>query len=78
MANRWWSYNDTTVNLFYFITCSIIIERAINLRRDKILRPEIIQTIEALRSQEDIPFAISKCEVIPGPLFKPVETNPYE
>ena len=49
------------------LSLAVIIERAINLRRDKILRPEIIQTIEALRSQEDIPFAISKCEVIPGP-----------
>ena len=50
------------------LSLAVIIERAINLRRDKILRPEIIQTIAALRSQEDIPFAISKCEVISGPL----------
>ncbi|MBI2470340.1 MAG: MotA/TolQ/ExbB proton channel family protein [Planctomycetes bacterium] len=49
------------------LSLAVIIERAINLRRDKILRPEIIQTIEAIRSQEDIPFAISKCEVIAGP-----------
>ena len=49
------------------LSLAVIIERAINLRRDKILKPEIIQTIEAIRSQEDIPFAISKCEVISGP-----------
>ena len=49
------------------LSLAVIIERAINLRRDKILRPEILQTIEAIRSQEDIPFAISKCEVISGP-----------
>ena len=49
------------------LSLAVIIERAINLRRDKILRPEIIQTIEAIRNQEDIPFAISKCEVISGP-----------
>ena len=49
------------------LSLAVIIERAINLRRDKILKPEIIQTIEAIRNQEDIPFAISKCEVISGP-----------
>lgn len=49
------------------LALAVIIERTINLRRNKILRPEIIQTIESIRSYEDIPFAISKCEVIPGP-----------
>jgi len=49
------------------LSLAVIIERAVNLRRDKILKPEIIQTIEAIRNQEDIPFAISKCEVISGP-----------
>ncbi|HHT9137324.1 MAG: MotA/TolQ/ExbB proton channel family protein [Candidatus Brocadiales bacterium] len=60
------------------LSLAVIIERAINLRRDKILRPEIIQTIEAIRSQEDIPFAISKCEVIAGPfsnLLRRILTN---
>lgn len=49
------------------LSLAVIIERAINLRRDKILKPEIIKTIEAIRSLEDVPFAISKCEVISGP-----------
>lgn len=49
------------------LSLAVIIERAINLRRSKILRPEIIQTIAAIRCLEDVPFAISKCEVIPGP-----------
>lgn len=49
------------------LALAVIIERAINLRRNKILKPEIIQTIEAIRSPEDVPFAISKCEVISGP-----------
>ena len=60
------------------LSLAVIIERAINLRRDKILRPEIIQTIEAIRSQEDIPFVISKCEVISGPfsnLLRRILTN---
>lgn len=49
------------------LALAVIIERAINLRRDKILKPEIIKTIEAIHNPEDIPFAISKCEVISGP-----------
>ncbi len=49
------------------LALAIIIERAINLRRNKILKPEIVQTIEAIHSPKDIPFAISKCEVISGP-----------
>lgn len=60
------------------LSLAVIIERAINLRRNKILKPEIIQTIEAIRSYEDIPFAISKCEVISGPfsnLLRRILTN---
>ncbi len=49
------------------LSLAVIIERAFNLRRSKILKPEILQTIASIRCQEDIPFAISKCEVIPGP-----------
>ena len=62
------------------LSLAVIIERAINLRRSKILRPEIIQTIAAIRSQEDIPFAISKCEVISGPfsnLLRRILTNSH-
>ena len=38
------------------LALAVIIERAINLRRNKILKPEIIQTIEAIQSYEDIPL----------------------
>jgi biopolymer transport protein ExbB len=60
------------------LALAVIIERGINLRRDKILKPELIQTIESIRSQKDIPFAISKCEVISGPfsnLLRRILTN---
>ncbi|MCC7212930.1 MAG: MotA/TolQ/ExbB proton channel family protein [Candidatus Brocadia sp.] len=60
------------------LALAVIIERAINLRRDKILKPEIILTIKAIRSQQDIPVAISKCEVISGPfsnLLRRILTN---
>ena len=62
------------------LSLAVIIERAINLRRSNILKPEIIQTIEAIRCLDDIPIAISKCEVIPGPfsnLLKRILVNPH-
>ncbi|MCF6159220.1 MAG: MotA/TolQ/ExbB proton channel family protein [wastewater metagenome] len=49
------------------LALAVIIERAINLRRNKILKPEIIQTIMSIRTPDDIPLAISRCEVIAGP-----------
>ncbi|MDR4509334.1 MAG: MotA/TolQ/ExbB proton channel family protein [Candidatus Brocadiaceae bacterium] len=49
------------------LSLAVILERTINLRRNKILKPEIVQTIEAIRGPADIPLAISKCEVIGGP-----------
>lgn len=52
------------------LALAVIIERAINLRRNKILKPEIIQTIESIQGPGDIPLAISKCEVISGPFSK--------
>ncbi|KKO18505.1 MAG: putative biopolymer transporter protein [Candidatus Brocadia fulgida] len=60
------------------LALAVIIERAINLRRNHILKPEIIRTIETIRSQQDIPLALSKCEVIPGPfsnLLRRILTN---
>ncbi|MEB2309897.1 MAG: MotA/TolQ/ExbB proton channel family protein [Candidatus Brocadiaceae bacterium] len=49
------------------LSLAVIIEKAISLRRNKVLKPEIIHTIELIKSTEDIPFAISRCEVISGP-----------
>lgn len=49
------------------LALAIILERAISLRRSKIMRVEIIKTINSIRSPEEVPLAFSKCEVIPGP-----------
>jgi len=60
------------------LSLAIILDRAINLRKKKILKPEIIQTIEAIRNPKDVPAAISKCEVIDGPfstLIRRILTN---
>lgn len=49
------------------LSLAIIFERAISLRRGKVIRSEIIETINSIRSPEDVPLAFSKCEVLPGP-----------
>ena len=41
---------------------AIVIERAINLRRNKILIPEIISVVEEFNSVEDLKLASSMCE----------------
>ncbi len=44
------------------IALTIIIERAVILRKKKILIPEIISLIETIKRPEDIPLVISICE----------------
>ena len=41
---------------------AIVIERAISLRRNKILIPEIISVVEEFNSSEDVKLATSMCE----------------
>ena len=49
------------------VAMAIILERAFNLRRRKIIRPEIIQVIENIKGPEDLGLAYSICEKNPGP-----------
>ena len=49
------------------IALAIIIERGLNLRRTKIIRPEIIQVIENIKGTQDLGLAYSICEKNPGP-----------
>ena len=44
------------------IVLAIVIERAITLRKKKILIPEIISVIETIKGSEDINLAISICQ----------------
>lgn len=50
------------LGLCSIIALTIIIERALMLRRKKILIPEIINIIENINRWEDIPLAISICQ----------------
>ena len=47
-------------------TLAIIIECAVNLRRDKICRPELIDEVEALLEEDEIQEALELCESEPN------------
>lgn len=49
---------------------AIILERSINLRRSKIIRPEIIQLIENIKGVQDLGLAYAIGEKNPGPFSK--------
>jgi biopolymer transport protein ExbB len=44
------------------LALAIVIERAINLKRNKIMIPEIISVVESLDRAEDIKLAVAICE----------------
>ncbi len=46
---------------------AIILERLINLRRSKIILPEVQHAVESLKEENDIPMAISICNRHSGP-----------
>lgn len=59
--------------------CSVLalwvgIDRALHLRRDKVVRPEIVHVIETLSGPGDVPLARSICQKNPGPFSTIVMT----
>ncbi|MCE5272014.1 MotA/TolQ/ExbB proton channel family protein [bacterium] len=56
------------------VALAIILERTFNLRRTKIIRPEIINVIENIKGPEDLGLAYSICEKNPGPFSQLVLT----
>ena len=49
------------------VAVAVVMERAVSLRRNRILRPELIEVIEAIRGPEDIAVIHNRCNVIKGP-----------
>ena len=49
------------------VAAAVVMERAVSLRRNRILQPELIEVIEAIRGPEDIPVIYNRCKVIKGP-----------
>ncbi|MDQ7052399.1 MAG: MotA/TolQ/ExbB proton channel family protein [candidate division KSB1 bacterium] len=53
---------------------AVLIEKLYSLRRNKVLIPEIINVLENIRSEEDIPLAVNICEQHQGPFANIVMT----
>ena len=49
------------------IALAVVLERMVSLRRSRIMRPELIEVIEAIRGPEDIQVIYNRCDVIKGP-----------
>jgi biopolymer transport protein ExbB len=56
------------------VALAIIVERWLNLRRAKVIRPDITQVIENIKSPEDLGLAYSICEKNKGPFSAVVLT----
>ena len=49
------------------VAVAVVMERAVSLRKSRILRPELIEVIEAIRGPEDIAVVYNRCNVLKGP-----------
>lgn len=49
------------------IALAVVMERIVSLRRSCIMRPELIEVIDAIRGPEDIQVIYNRCNVIKGP-----------
>jgi biopolymer transport protein ExbB len=49
------------------IALAVVLERMVSLRRSRVMRPELIEVIEAVRGPEDIQVIYNRCDVIKGP-----------
>ncbi len=72
-------FNQGGILMYPLAACSIvalaiILERMVNLRRVKIIRPEIINVIDNIKGSEDLGLAYSICEKNPGPFSQIVLT----
>ncbi len=49
------------------VAVAVVLERAVSLRKSRILRPELIEIIEAIRGPEDIAVIYNRCNILKGP-----------
>ncbi len=49
------------------LALAVILERAINIRKNRIIRPEIVDVINAIRGPDDIQIVFARCNAIKGP-----------
>ena len=55
------------------VAVAVVLERAVSLRKSRILRPELIEVIEAIRGPEDIAVVYNRCNVLKGPFSAIIE-----
>ncbi len=61
--------------LLSILGAAVVIEKIFALRKSKVLTPEVIHSIESLRSPADIPMAIRTCERHTSPLARIVHAG---
>lgn len=49
------------------LALAVILERSLSLRRDRIIRPELVHVINAVTGRRDIHIILDRCNVIKGP-----------
>jgi biopolymer transport protein ExbB len=49
------------------LALAVILERAINIRKNRIIRPELVDVINAIRGPEDVQIVFARCNTIKGP-----------
>ena len=49
------------------LALAVILERFVSLRKRRIIRPELIEVIEAIRGPKDIQVVFNRCNAIKGP-----------
>ncbi|MEK6765963.1 MAG: hypothetical protein AABY49_07065, partial [Planctomycetota bacterium] len=62
------------------LALAVILERAISLRKNRIIRPELVDVINAVRGAEDINLILTRCNAVKGPfsnIIKRAISNAY-
>ncbi len=62
------------------VALAVILERAVSLRKNRIIRPELVDVINAVGGSEDIKIIYARCDDIKGPfsnIIKRAISNPH-
>ena len=55
------------------LALAVILERAINIRKDRIIRPELVDVINAIKGPGDVKIILARCNAIKGPFSNIIE-----
>ena len=51
------------------LALAVILERSISLRRNRVIKPELIYIINVIKSTNDIQAVMNRCDIIKGPFY---------